>query len=91
MRGIQLVPHTCLMRACQVGWPVNEGVRVVFLAWPATTDGGATKPATPRLAALEAAEQALDLMEGGGLRVWGWGSPVPVPEKKRLSVRSLDG
>jgi hypothetical protein len=30
------------------------------------TDGGATKPATPRLAAVEAAEQALEL------RVWGW-------------------
>jgi hypothetical protein len=43
----------------------------------------------PRLAAVEAMEQALDLREGGGLRVWGWGSPAL--EKKRLSVRGLDG
>jgi hypothetical protein len=49
----------------------------------------ATKPATSRLAAVEAAEQALDLREGGGLRVWGWESPVP--EKKRLPVKGLDG
>jgi hypothetical protein len=72
-------------------WPVNEGVGLSSLPGQRrpTTDGGATKPATPRLAAVEAAEQALDLREGGGLRVWGWGSPVP--EKKRLPVRSLDG
>jgi hypothetical protein len=42
------------------------------------------------LAAVEAAEQALDLRAwGGGLRVWGWGSPAP--EKNRLPVEGLEG
>jgi hypothetical protein len=35
--------------------------------WRKEAAGGATKPSTPRLAAVEAAEQALEL------RVWGWG------------------
>jgi hypothetical protein len=47
--------------------------------------GGATKPPTPLLAAMEAAEQALNL------RVWGWGSPAPTLAKKRLPMEDLEG
>jgi hypothetical protein len=48
------------------------------------------KPPTPRLAAVEAAEQALDLRAWGrGLSVGGWGSAAS--EKKRLPVGGLEG
>jgi hypothetical protein len=47
---------------------VSDGPGPLASAGEGSKRGGATKPPTPRLAAVEAAEQAMELI------VWGWGS-----------------